>query len=351
MLRRALVAGSLVLAFVLVVVLAQRHPAAAPPPTPGPGAGAPGAPPAPPLPPGARRAPPPAATAVATIAVRAPWGAGLGELGHTLPQEGAPAGPMSLAVDGTGAISVLDQVNSRVEVFAPGRAPRAIPLPADTFQDLALAPAGGLVALDRLARRSLAWIDERGGLQRELPLVGPGVPEGGAVTGLFVRDDGAWVEVEHRSLVRIADASGRPDPARTVAPGRLAADGHVALRAARAGRDAAVVVTAPRVAPDETTLLAQPTFPYPLLQITALESDRAGRVYLGAVIAEDPPGAGAEFEVVVVLGRDGAEAARLTLPPRRGPEEQLRPLVLGADGAVYQLACEADAAVIRRAVP
>jgi hypothetical protein len=354
MLRRALIAGTLLLAFVLVAVLAHRRPAAsAPPPATHPAARAPAPPPAAPpaTPPAARRAPaPPAAAAPApvTVAVRAAWGAGPADLGRSRPAEGAPAGPMSLAVDGSGSVYVLDQVNARVQVFAAGRALRQIPLPGDTFQDLALG-RDGLVLLDRLARRALTFVDERGTVRHEVALEGAGVPEGGGVTGLFVRDDGAWVEVEHRGLVRVADAAGRADPARPTQPGRLAADGRAYLRAVRAAPDAALVLAAPAAGAGELALLAQPTFAWPVQRLSALESDRAGRVYLGAVVADQATGD--EREVVVVLAPGGAEAARLTLPPRPGPEEQLRPLVLGADGAIYQLACEPDAAVIRRAVP
>jgi hypothetical protein len=55
-----------------------------------------------------------------------------------------------------------------------------------------------------------------------------------------------------------------------------------------------------------------------------------------------------EREVVVVLEASGREVDRLELPPLDGPDEQFRPVRLGADGALYQLRCEPAGAVLRK---
>jgi hypothetical protein len=248
---------------------------------------------------------------------------------------------------------VLDQVNSRVQVFAGGKAVRSVPLPADTFQDLDLGPRGELALLDRLARQAVVFTGAGGAIAGEVGLGGAGVPAGGGVTGLFQRDDGTWVEVEHRDLVRVADASGRADSNRPTLPGRPTGDGRAFLRAALDGREAAVVLRRARDA-DAFTPLARVPFPAPILHLTALESDSRGRIFLAAELLRRPAAEGSRpdaAELLVILGPDGAELGRVTLPPRLGPEEFYRPIRLGADGNVYQLSWDESGVTMRRILP
>lgn len=287
------------------------------------------------------------------IAFRAPWGSGPAELGHSRPQEGNPEGPMSFAVDRDGRVLVLDEVNSRVQVFAGGKAAKSVPLPADTFQDIDLGPRGDLVLLDWLARQSVVYAGTNGAIAGEVALAGAGVPEGGGVTGLFQRDDGTWVEVEHRDLVRVADASGRADPHRPTMPGRPSGDGRAFLRAALDGREAAVVLRRARDAADFAPLARVP-FPAPILHLTALESDSRGRVFLAASLLRRSADEGSrpdEAEQLVILGPDGSELGRVMLPPRQGPEESYRPVRLGADGNVYQMSWDEHGVTMRRILP
>jgi hypothetical protein len=260
---------------------------------------------------------------------------------------------MSFAVDRTGRVLVLDQVNSRVQVFAVGKPTASVPLPADTFQDIDVGAGGGLVLLDRLARQVVVFTAADGSLAGEVGLVGAGVPEGGGVTGLFQRDDGTWVEVEHRDLVRIADAGGRADPNRPTAPGRPTGDGRAFLRAALDGREAAVVLRRARDA-DAFTPLARVAFPAPILHLTALESDSRGHIFLAASLLRRPAAEGSradEAEVVAILGPDGVNLGLVTLPPRLGPEEFYRPIRLGADGNVYQMSWDEGGVTLRRILP
>jgi hypothetical protein len=287
------------------------------------------------------------------IVFRAAWGSGPAELGHSRPQEGNPEGPMSFAVDRSGRVLVLDQVNSRVQVFAGGTFAPSVPLPADTFQDIDVGPRGDLVLLDRLARQAVVFAGAGGAVAHEVALAGAGVPEGGGVTGLFERDDGTWVEVEHRDLVRVANAGGRADPNRPTLPGRPTGDGRAFLRAALDGREAAVVLRRARDA-DAFSPLARVPFPAPILHLTALESDARGRIFLAASLVRRPADEGSrpdEAEVLAILGPDGAELGRVTLPPRLGPEEFYRPVRLGADGNVYQLSWDESGVTMRRILP
>jgi len=281
---------------------------------------------------------------------RAAWGGAKGQLGRRPANESSPEGPMSFAVDARGRAFVLDQVNGRVQIFQPGEEPRSLPVPGDTYQDVALTKDDGLVLLDRLSKESVAFADTRGKVTHEIPLAGEGVPEGGDVTGLFQRDDGTWVEVKHANLVKIADASGAPLDDRTIVQGRFGAEGSV-LRASKSGDRAAYVAekTERGVAP-----LAKVSFDLPLWQLLELDTDAKGRVFLGASLMEESSAPPFEVldarEVVVVLDRHGSELGRLDLPASTGPEESFRRIRVGADGAVYHLTYDEQGATMRRYV-
>lgn len=285
----------------------------------------------------------------------APWGSGEGRLGRSEAEESDPAGPMGFVVDAAGRAAVLDQVNSRVLMFAGGKQVSAIGLPADSYQDLQLDQDGNLVLMDRLARRSVELFDSRGRPIARVDLEGSGVPEGGGTTGLFLRDDGVWVEVEHERLVRVADARGRPDPDRPQVNGRFSADGVLLLSAVREGRNQAVVLARPAAAPGELPrLFSRVWFSLPILHLLALESDMAGRVRLAARLArfEDkaPFGVLEDRVEAVLLGPDGAEIDRVQLPAPRGALDQFRTLRLSPDGVLYHLYYDESGVSLRRMV-
>lgn len=279
---------------------------------------------------------------------RARWGASRGELGRRGANESNPEGPMSFAVDPGGRAFVLDQVNGRVQIFEPGREPRTVPLPGDTYQDVALGKDDGLVLLDRLSKEAVAFADARGRITHEIPLAGEGVAEAGDVTGLFQESDGTWVEVKHANLVKIADESGAPLDDREIVQGRFGLGGGV-LRASKSGSHAAFVAERSSAG---VKVLAKVTFDLPVWQLLELDTDRAGRVFLGASLLEEgtaPPFEVAdEREVVVVLDAAGSELRRLELPASSGPEESFRRMRVGADGAFYHLAYDERGATLRR---
>lgn len=326
------------------------------------------APPAPAASPPARVAPP-AATTVQTrapapapasiprapgaVALSAPWGGEPGRVGRRVDSEASPEGPMSFVVDRQGRAIVLDQVNARVQVFDPQGEPRVVPLPADTFQDVALDGRGRVVALDRLGAKSVAFVEPSGAVASEVAIEGTGIAEAGLVTALEQRDDGTWLEVQHQHWVRVADADGRPDATRPRVEGRLTADGKHVLRASKSGASAVWVVTK---SGDETPRpLVRVQFDLPVAFITALEPLPDGRIVLGVHLmreADAPPFAVVEErEEVVILGFAGDELSRIALPASTGPEESLRRLRVGADGAIYHLSFDDGGATLRRLRP
>ncbi len=273
----------------------------------------------------------------AEAVVEAAWGAAPGELGRRRGGDVAPEGPMSFVVGAEGEAVILDQVNGRAQIFGAD-GPRVVPLPGETFEDLASA-GEGLVVLDRHTRGALLAVAGDGRVEVEAPLRGAGVDEPGEVTGLFQRADGSWVEVGHRALVQVLGADGQAPASRLILDGRPHPDGRL-LQAARAG-EARAVVSASAGDGEPSTVLAFADFDIPLWQLTALEVAGDGRIFLGVDLVDEepaPPYALREHrEEVVVLAADGGELGRLELRASEAPEETLQRIRVAPDGSVYQM--------------
>ncbi|MBW1809633.1 MAG: hypothetical protein JRJ87_15670 [Deltaproteobacteria bacterium] len=285
----------------------------------------------------------------------APWGSGRGELGRAEAFESAPEGPMSFVVDAQGRTLVLDQVNSRVVVFEQGEPVKEIEIPAATYQELKLDNDGNLILLDRLAQREITLLDLDGRVISEVNLEGPGVREGGAVTALFSRADGIWVEVEHRNLVRLSDATGSAVDERSQVPGRFWGESDSVLTVAREGPNSAVVaVQSVSASRTDSRILSRVLFSMRIMHLLALESDGAGRIYLAAHLVKfrqtKPYDVIEENIEVVLLSSGGDELDRIRLPASRIALEQFRSLFVGADGMMYQLAFSEEGATLRKVV-
>ena len=76
-----------------------------------------------------------------------------------------------------------------------------------------------MLVLDRLVRSSLLVLAPDGSLLDEVAVLGPGVPQGGGITGLLSRGDGVWVEYGHTHSVRVLDHRLLPT-SREIQPGR-----------------------------------------------------------------------------------------------------------------------------------
>lgn len=256
---------------------------------------------------------------------------------------------MSFVVDERGRAFVLDQLNSRVQVFEGDRLARILPLPADTIQDIALDGKGGVWALDRLGAGSVAHVTEDGVVSHEIALVGDGVEDAGDVSALEVRADGVWVEVRHATLVHIASADGIALADRPVAPGRFAdaLGGH--LRAAKSSFGAAVTLQKQGERPE---VFAKLRFAMRVGHLTGLEADREGNVHVSLHLFDESPEPPFELraqqDLVVTFSRTGREISRVVLPPESGAEESFRRLRVGANGGLYHLGFDSDGATLRR---
>lgn len=286
--------------------------------------------------------------------IAAPWGSGRGSLGHDIPTEGAPVGPMSFVVDERGRVYVLDQVNARVAWFEGGKAAGEVRVPGDTFQDIELDGQGGFILLDRHQTSSLAYIDAAGNIDHEVGLVGLGIAEATAVTAIFRRADGVWAEVEHARLVHVADERGKALAARQVIEGRFGEGGGALLRASLERPTGASVTEIPATG-GPARELARASFQMFPAAITGLEPLPGGRVLLSVLLIEER--AVSPYDVVraehalLTFGADGRQLTRETLPDHEGPEELFRAVRLGADGAVYALRCAQAGAEIWKYLP
>lgn len=269
----------------------------------------------------------------------ATWGAGLGQLGRSRPEEGNPEAPMSFAVGPGGVASVLDQVNGRIVRYgSDGTVLDALPTTQQVPQDLVQARDGTTLVLDRLGDKTVAVLKD-GKLVGDLPLEGKNVGEAGGVTGVFVDGEDVYVEREHGPLVRVGDTSGRPDAEQPEVPGRPSRDGQSFVMAgivdALAGRLFVNSVARPSL---ERRFTRELRVGQPALSIILLDTDLSGVIYLAAVL--DPRlGGGAGVPSVKLLclaPADGAPVGTADLPANTGPEETLRDLVvLDAGGVVY----------------
>ena len=151
----------------------------------------------------------PSASASNNRIALAPWGGeSPDQVGHSLPSEGNPEGPMSLVSAGPGRFAVLDQVNGRVTLWsADGKAKTLLKLSGPLAADLAVGRDGSVAVLDRLGNKSVSLFDRDGNPLGVLPLEETfGDP--GQMTGVFVDGDDVLVEKAHGPLVRVGSLKG-----------------------------------------------------------------------------------------------------------------------------------------------
>lgn len=283
-----------------------------------------------PTPADAQPAPPAAAP------VRSSWGGGPDQLGRSRPREGNPEAPMSLTVAPDGSTVVIDQVNGRLVRIKPDGTREAIPSPLQHPQDLTIAPDGTLLVLDRLADRTVALVSPDGKLIGQLPMPEARVGESGGVTGVFVDRGAAYVEREHGALVKLGDTQGKPadgDPEEL--PGRPSRDGACFLSAALLdGPQGRVLVEAIDRAEGIRRFGRELRLDEPVRAILLLDSDQAGNVYVGLLLA----GAEASRVALIALdGRDGHPLGRRDVPGSSGPEETFREFSVRDDGTIVHL--------------
>jgi hypothetical protein len=292
---------------------------------------------------------PPKPADSSNVLFRAKWGNGDGELGRNRPQEANPEGPMSLAVGPNGETYVLDQVNGRiVRVGKDGKVLGTIPSPVKAPQELAVAKDGSLLVADRLVDKAVSVIGPDGKVRGALTLEGKGMPEGGAMTGLFVDGDSVYAEREHQQLVKLGTTDGKADPLRTEIPGRPSRDGSFFVSAYLQDPRTSVYVNATTRSPEAHRFTRSIQLGWEAIGIVGLDTDRAGIIYLAVVGSTNGEESGATVSLFCLEPDKGVPIGATSLPANTMPEETFRDLaVLDGGGALYVLRTESGVEVMR----
>jgi hypothetical protein len=213
-----------------------------------------------------------------------------------------------------------------------------VPLTVQQGQDVVVGPDGTVMVLDRLVDKAVSITGADGKPIGELPLIGKGLEEGGASTGVFVDGNDVVVEREHGDSVRIGSTSGEASKERPEVPGRPAGDGRTYLTAGIV--DAAsgtVMVTAIDREPQAHRFTRQFSVGQPVIALNALDADRSGIIYLGTIL--ELPGSTAEqpvFGIAVLCldPLDGRPLGQTRFAANTMPEETFRELTVLPEGGV-----------------
>ncbi|HZI13202.1 MAG TPA: hypothetical protein VE153_22670 [Myxococcus sp.] len=285
-------------------------------------------------------------TPAGSIFFQAGWGSGEGQLGRLEANESNPEAPMSLTVDRQGNVYVLDQVNGRiVRLDKNGQPLPPLPVTQQVPRDLVASPTGGLVVMDNLRDNSVAVLGPDGQLLGELPVVGKNVDRGGLALGIHADSSGVYLERENGMTVRVGDAAGTVDAERPVLDGRPSRDGASLLSMAviQVAKGRFWVRSLDR-ASGQMKFMREFVLATPILHLSLLDSDAAGRIYAAANVAreEQDPATG-DFHLVdqsvqLLCLSPGGELQRvLSLPPNRMAHESVRDLTVRDDGVILYM--------------
>jgi len=291
------------------------------------------------------------------VVVDLPWGSGGMMLGRLDGSEAASYGPLSFGFSPLGDLYFLDQVNFRIlKVRADGSPGADIALPLRNCDDMAVAPDGSIVLLDKLDSLSVVVMDELQGTVQEHALAGEGIPEGksGLITAMFAESDGLWIEYQHAYLVRVLDASMRPAE-RIILPGRKFEGTNVTVRAELLPGGGA------RMWLEDTSSGAftagrDISFDHPIDRIIWIDRDAGGELFAMFHLIDwsDQPPYGPLYEEVrgIRLDRNLSETGTMTSPFTITEWRQHREFIVTPDGSLYQMAfTEGGVRILRWRLP
>lgn len=296
-------------------------------------------------------APAPSATWKRAWTANLPWGSGATQAGRSVPAEGSPEAPSSLAVSADGRIWLLDQVNSRVLVLKINpqqqleQALPAIPV-SRTAQDLTVSQDGTrLYVVDRLVKRQLVVWDVVN--QKEIAHVAiddSQLPNPAGETAIFLWQNQVFLEYEHAEALAVAGLNGEKILQAGTPPhrlgGRIATEKGAVMRALKTQPQEVLLTT--WFDQDRENLPTQRTtvhFDKPVLQIAGLDTLGSSLNWLTVDVVSQPTET--PRRIAVGLNAELNETQRLELCAPVGPEEQLRTTVAGPDHAFYNV-CRGD---------
>lgn len=282
--------------------------------------------------------------------IRAGWGAEKGQMGRLRAQESNPEGPMSLALNRKGQLSLLDQVNGRIERFDQnGKLLSDFPIGTTTAQDVLITPDDTTLVLDRLAKDPVVKrFDTNGNPLGEISLARNSISNKGDISGIFSDKNGIYIEVGHHKVIRISDADGNSVSTDEEIPGRPTRDGSLAIRAGILNKQEGKVYVHAHSYQNVLAWEKAYRLAGPIRYILMLDSDLLQHIYLAAEI-QDITQAEASFKTMVIRldQKTGTLSGQLILPSSlEQASECFKPLSVGDDGTIYQILHQEEGTVV-----
>ncbi len=287
----------------------------------------------------------------ATAAARTPiyhfdWGSANGQIGAFTSGEGGVEGPMSFAIANDGRLAILDQVNSRVQIFdTNGQWQQSITVPRTASHLLFMAQ--GVVVSEPWYKREVLAYDPNGVLRERVALSNEVEwPTDLAAIGssIYVESDGRLLALPFTTLPMVsanaASLPGRPllhQAGMSMAPGRLEANSQ-AVRLVNQGNG--------RISQLQLHIADRQ-----ILQLQDYFSDPAGNLYIQLYLSESLTSA--EYpernpEALLKIDARGMFVGAFIQSSMHYTLLQQRQYVLGPDGAIYQMQATAEGVTIYR---
>lgn len=268
-----------------------------------------------------------------------PWNQNTG-VGRIDGVESDSEGPKAFAVKPDDGTFVLDGVNSRVlDLDARGIIVGKLDLPSSTYDDIEQVDGWAVLVLDRLVGKNLLVMDRQGVYLADVDIEGHGIDHAGLVTAMLARENGVWLEVNHRYSVKVLDRNLQPCR-RQIVLGRPAGDMHT-IHGALNGRGGVRIWRDRRNARSslaETTLVGR----YPVYRIVWLDHDAQSMIYvvLHQVLFSGvkPFQVQRESYAVIVLDENLKEKSRFESPWVLTEYDQRVEFRVKPDGRILQMA-------------
>ncbi len=278
-------------------------------------------------------------------------GSGPDNVGAIMPSEANPEGPMSFAIAPDKKIYILDQLNSRIQVFMNGQRIETINIPVKSagMVDIELLPDGKIVLLDNNLENSLFVLDKQGKIYNSIPLEGEMIETAAMVTEINVlkyeKYAGAWVNLGDRT-VRLTDGEGK-SIMRVSVPGTLTPDGERLMNASIIGEITAVI----RISEKNKLNILKPdltvNFDKFIIHINGPWNDNSSKFYLNAFLEDtDVNGKTTYSNVLVVFSPELKETGRIELAVQKDEYEIYHPIKISPGGFIYQMLAEGELIVI-----
>jgi len=296
--------------------------------------------------------------------IKVKFGSGPDNIGILTPEEANPEGPMSFTLGKDEEIYILDQINSRIQVFKKGKRINTIQIPAEEskdFRDIELTPDNKIILLRRFyidgrEKTALYILDLNGRVLNKISLDdGKLIPDSGMVLGINVikegRFSGIWVELGDAGFIRSVRivSLDRKLFERISVPGRLSLNGKRLLRAEKVGDITAVIYRSEEHSLSKWEPEHIIYFDRSIVHLVGIWDDRKERIYLGAFLEdEDKKKIEKLSNEVVVLSQDLKQMGRVKLFSQEAPHEIWRSIRVSNEGNIYQMFVNKNELVMRK---